>query len=224
MAKNKLKKFSDISEFEHVHEFVPPLPSEFPHKGKWNREVFKNDHPITLELACGKGEYSVGLSLRNPDRNFIGIDIKGSRIWKGASDAIEHNLNNVHFLRMYIDHIDQTFEINEVDEIWIIFPDPYLRDRDDKKRLTSPKFLREYRNICQPDAVIHLKTDEPKLYHFTKEVIEQEGLELLDDIADVYKNAPENEILTGIQTYYEIQHLEEGRTIYYLSFKLFPKK
>ncbi len=224
MAKNKLKKFSDISDFEHVHEFVPPLPDHFPHKGKWREDVFKNDNPIVLELACGKGEYSVGMGKRFADKNFIGVDLKGSRIWKGATDAIELGLDNVQFLRMYIDHIDQTFDSNEINEIWIIFPDPFLRDRDERKRLTSSKFLNLYRKICTSDTIIHLKTDEPKLYNFTKSVIEEEGLEILEDVKDVYKESHSNDLLTSIQTFYEEQHLLAGRTISYISFPLFKNQ
>ncbi len=190
--------------------------SPFP-KGTWGSEIFENDNPIVLELACGKGEYSVGLAKLNPDKNYIGIDIKGSRMWVGATLAEEKELHNVRFLRAYIDHADQFFAANEVAEIWIIFPDPYINK--EKKRLTSPKFLSIYRKFLKPGGVINLKTDSDLLYEYTKEVIEQNNLEILADIDDVHSRYARHPELS-IRTHYEKIHLKNNKTIKFVSFKL----
>ena len=223
MAKNKLKKFDDIAQFSNVTEHTPMNKEPFPYKGKWREKVFKNDNPIVLELACGKGEYSVGLAQLDKTRNYIGIDIKGSRIWQGANIALESGLNNVHFLRTYIDHLEQFFEKGEVNEIWIIFPDPFLRDRDSKKRLTSEKFLNIYRNICSPATTINLKTDSTELFEFTKEVIADEQLQILDVVDNVYEERPNDPVLTQIQTFYEHMHLLDHRSIHFISYQLYNK-
>lgn len=186
-------------------------------KGKWNEEVFENNHPIILELACGKGEYSVGLGQLHPENNYVGLDIKGNRLWVGATTALEMNLDNVRFFRCFIDHLPEFFGKNEVAGAWIIFPDPYLKK--ERKRLTSPKFLKTYRKVMKPDAVINLKTDSLELYEYTKEVIEEEGLKLLDDEPDIHKNSP-NDTVLSIKTYYESIHLEKGKAIKFLSFRL----
>lgn len=221
MAKNKQRKFDDISSFKNVTEHTPVNKEPFPFRGKWNKEIFKNENPIVLELACGKGEYSVGLGRLDDSKNYIGIDIKGSRIWQGASQALEENLDHVHFLRTYIDHLERFFEAGEISEIWIIFPDPFLRDRDSKKRLTSSKFLEIYRRICWPGTLINLKTDSTELYEFTKEVIEEESLEVVDNVLDVYKDRPSDIVLAEIQTFYEQMHLADNRTIHFISFHLY---
>lgn len=186
-------------------------------KGKWNSGVFDKERPIVLELACGKGEYSVGLAQLYPDKNYVGLDIKGNRMWVGATKALEKNLDNVRFLRCYIDHLDQFFGEDEVDEAWIVFSDPYIKKQ--RKRLTAPKFLEVYRKVMKPGAVINLKTDSDVLYEYTKEVIEEEGLKLLDDEPNVHKNRPYDPELSII-TYYESMHLEKGKTIKYLKFSL----
>lgn len=186
-------------------------------KGRWCSEVFENDHPLILELACGKGEYSNGLGKQFPDKNFLGLDIKGNRLWVGAQRALDDTLHNVRFLRCYIDHLPQFFAPDEIDEAWIVFPDPYLKK--ERKRLTSPKFLKTYRKVMKADAVIHLKTDSDQLYTYTKEVIEDEKLQLLVDEPNVHKNRPDDPILS-IKTFYEMMHLKKGKTIKYLSFKL----
>lgn len=218
MGKDKLKKFEDVDRFQNVFEYTDfekkPKPA-----GTWHEEIFRNKNPIVLELACGKGEYTVNLARRFPDKNFIGIDKKGWRLWKGAKTALTENLKNVHFIRMFIDHLDQYFEQEEVDEIWITFPDPYLKGSELSKRLTSPKFLNIYRNILKPDAIIHLKTDSDELYEFTLSVIKNENCLIRENVEDLYAEKPDDPLLS-IRTFYEKMHLKEGRTIHYVSFQL----
>lgn len=217
MPKIKEQRMEEIRSMVHVFEWTDyNSKNPFP-KGNWNSEIFKNENPVVLELACGKGEYSIGLGKLYPDKNFVGFDIKGNRIWVGATKALELGLDNVRFFRAYIDHLDQFFEKNEVDEIWIIFPDPQLKK--DRKKLTSPKFLELYRPLLKKGAAINLKTDSPELYEFTKEVIKQENLMLHRDIGDVYKECP-NDSELSIQTYYEGLHLKKDRVIRFLSFSL----
>jgi tRNA (guanine-N7-)-methyltransferase len=218
MAKNKLQKFNDIARFENVFEYTDFEDREKP-KGKWHSEIFKNNNPIVLELACGKGEYTVNLARKHPDKNFIGIDKKGWRIWTGAKTAIDESLDNVHFMRIFIDHLEQYFAPGEVDEVWIIFPDPFLRESRESNRLTSPKFLKIYNKILKPGSVIHLKTDSPELYAYTLEVIESENCKIIDQVDDVYEERPDDDVLS-IRTFYEEMHLEEGRIIRYISFRL----
>lgn len=217
MPKIKEQRMEEIRTMEHVFEWSDyNSKNPFP-KGCWNSRIFKNENPIVLELACGKGEYSLGLGRLYPNKNFVGFDIKGNRMWVGATKATELALNNVRFFRAYIDHLNQFFEEREVDEIWIIFPDPQLKK--DRKKLTSPKFLELYKPLLKKGATINLKTDSPELYEFTKEVIQQENLILHRDVADVYKECPKDPELS-IQTYYEGLHLKKGRTIHFLSFSL----
>lgn len=219
MAKNKLRKFRDIARFQNVFEYTDFDDHTPGPKGRWHREIFKNDNPIVLELACGKGEYTISLARRFPHKNFIGIDKKGWRFWTGANTALKESLVNVHFLRIFIDHLDQYFGRGEVDEIWIPFPDPHLENSSLSKRLTSPKFLNIYRKILKPGSAIHLKTDSDQLYAFTLGVIESEGCEIIENISDVYAEKPDDPVL-GIQTYYEKKHLSEGKTIHYVAFRL----
>ena len=186
--------------------------------GKWN-EFFKNNNPITLELACGKGEYAVGLGQLYPDRNFIGIDLKGNRIWVGAKKALENNLTNVAFLRTEIDQVAEYFSKNEVAEIWITFPDPQLRKSKAKKRLTHPKFLRLYQQFLLPNGLIHLKTDSPDLYAFTKLVIDLYGCHLHKDLDNVFKEETVSEELK-IKTHYESLDIAGSNRIHYLCFSL----
>lgn len=186
--------------------------------GKWH-EYFGNEQPITLELACGKGEYAVGLGRLHPQRNFIGIDLKGNRIWRGAKTALENGLTNVAFIRSHIDKITDYFAAGEVKEIWITFPDPQLRNARMKKRLTYPRFLRLYQQIVTPDATINLKTDSPDLYNFTKAVIALYDLELLVDDGDVYAKAAVSDELK-IKTHYEGLDIAGSNRIHYLSFKI----
>lgn len=187
-------------------------------KGKWH-EFFNNNQPLTLELACGKGEYAVGLGRMYPQRNFIGIDVKGNRIWRGAKTALHDGLKNVAFVRSQMDKVDQYFETGEVAEIWITFPDPQLRLSRIKKRLTHPKFLRLYQQFLAPGGVVHLKTDSPNLYEFTKAVINLYGLELLADDNDVYRNGNYTDELK-IKTHYEGLDIAQSNRIHYLKFRL----
>ena len=187
-------------------------------KGKWN-EFFKNNNPIVLELACGKGEYAVGLGQLYPGKNFIGVDQKGNRIWVGAKKAIQQDLFNVGFLRIQIDNIHEYFATHEVSEIWITFPDPQLRTGKAKKRLTHPKFLRLYQQFLIPGGLIHLKTDSPQLYQFTKIVVEKYNCTLIEDLDDVYNKSGIADALK-IRTYYESLDIAKSNRIHYLEFSL----
>lgn len=212
MGQKKLVRFAELETFSNVLQYPEGM------KGHWHLH-FGNNHPITLELACGKGEYAVGLAGIYPQRNFIGVDVKGNRLWVGAKKARQQNLNNVAFLRIQIDGIAQHFAPGEVTEIWITFPDPQLRISKDKKRLTHPKFLRLYQQILQPGGRIHLKTDSPVLYHFTKRVIEMYNCTLHVDLDHVHaqeNNPPE---LT-IKTHYEALDIAGANRVHYLSFSL----
>lgn len=213
MAKNKLKKFAQFDAMENTYDFNNH------HKGNWAREVFKNSQRIVLELACGRGEYSNALGALYPQSNYLGIDIKGARLWKGASDALENGLTNVAFFRAQIDHLEQFFEAGEISELWITFPDPQPQISRERKRLTSPKFLDIYRKICKQDTLVNLKTDSTLLYDYTKQVIEEQGLEILEDNSDIYsKSEIKPELM--FKTYYEKIWLKEGKKIKYLSFRL----
>ena len=214
MAQKKLQRFSAIKSFSNVLEYPENI------QGKWNG-FLKNNNAIILELACGKGEYAVGLAQLHPEKNFIGVDIKGNRLWVGANFALKNDLKNVAFLRTQIDKINQYFSKDEVDEIWITFPDPQLRLSKAKKRLTHPRFLRLYQEILKADRKIHLKTDSPDLYFFTKKIIELYDLTLVSDINNVYAQ----EYLTpelAIQTHYEKLDIANSNAVFYLSFTL-PK-
>ena len=212
MAQKKLIRFNELKSFANAMEYPENMP------GKWN-EFFKNNNPIILELACGKGEYTVGLAQLYPDKNFIGVDIKGNRMWAGAKIALVNKMMNVGFLRTQIDKINQYFSNNEIAEIWITFPDPFLRKSKTRKRLTHPKFLRLYHQFLKPDGLIHLKTDSPDLYHFTKTVINLYGLKTVSDFNDLYKNEAIAEELK-IKTHYESMDIAKSNTIFYLSFSL----
>lgn len=212
MGQNKLQRFAEIATFPNVLIYPEGM------QGKWHQH-FKNTHPVTLELACGKGDYTLGLARIFPDRNFIGVDLKGNRIWKGAKTALEAPLPNVAFLRTQIDKLDNYFAAGEIEEIWITFPDPFLRNSKAKKRLTHPKFLQLYQPLLAPGATINLKTDSPELYAFTLEAIGASGCTLLENIPDVYA-LPEVPPLLQIQTFYEGMHLADRRTIRYIKFSL----
>jgi tRNA (guanine-N7-)-methyltransferase len=212
VGQKKLIRFAAIKTFPNVLEMPKSM------QGSWHKH-FNNANPITLELACGKGEYTVGLARLYKDRNFIGIDVKGNRIWKGAKTALQDDLQNVAFLRTQIDGINQYFTESEISEIWITFPDPQLRFSKLKKRLTHPKFLRFYQQLLKPDAVINLKTDSPHLYSFTRTVIELFGLTLLADSDNVYAATDINAELQ-IKTHYEGLDIAGSNRIHYLRFKL----
>ena len=222
MGKNKLRKFREVDRFENVLEMTDFDTENEKPVGRWNEEIFEAKQPITLELACGKGEYTVALAERFPERNFIGVDIKGARIWNGAKRALDADMENVRFLRTPIDHLASYFAKDEISEIWITFPDPFLRRSKRLKRLTSPKFLEIYKSVMKPEGWINLKTDSRELYDYTLEVIEATECPLVDQVPDVYAERPDDEILT-IKTAFERKHLERGRTITYLKFGL-PQK
>lgn len=212
MGQKKLVRFAELETFTNVLQYPEGM------QGNWN-QFFKNDNPIILELACGKGEYAVGLAQLYPDKNFIGVDLKGNRIWVGAKKAIQQGLQNVGFLRTQIDRIAEYFSEGEVDEIWITFPDPQLRISKSKKRLTHPKFLRLYQQFLKKDGKIHLKTDSPNLYNFTKRVIELSGCLLHEDVDDVHRQASiKNELL--IKTHYESLDIAGSNRVHYLCFSL----
>jgi len=212
MGHKKLIRFAAIKTFLNVLEYPVGM------KGKW-KDFFKNTNPITLELACGRGEYAVGLGKLHPERNFIGIDIKGNRIWAGAKSALEQNLLNTAFVRTQIDKVTDYFDKDEIAEIWITFPDPQLRFSKAKKRLTHPKFLRFYQKFLQPDGLINLKTDSPDLYKFTKTVINLFELELLQDFDSIYAQQSITQDLQ-IKTHYEALDIAQSNRVHYLQFKL----
>ncbi|WP_143308182.1 tRNA (guanosine(46)-N7)-methyltransferase TrmB [Chitinophaga vietnamensis] len=212
MGQKKLQRFAEIETFPNVLIYPEGM------QGKWH-EHFQNNHPLTLELACGKGDYTLGLARMFSNRNIIGVDLKGNRIWRGAKTALDEKLSNAAFLRTQIDKLNNYFAPGEIEEIWITFPDPFLRQSKAKKRLTHPKFLQLYQPLLAPGATINLKTDSAELYRFTQEVIAAAGCTTIEDIADVYA-MPEVPALLRIQTYYEGMHLKDGRTIRYLKFRL----
>ena len=220
MAKNKLKKFAELESFSHVIQpSLEELNTQFKFKGKWNKNLFKNDGPIVLELGCGKGEYSVALAQEYPEKNFIGVDIKGARLWSGAKEAKEKDIENVAFLRTRIDLICKCFEENEVDEIWITFPDPQIKRKRARKRLTHPQFLRMYDVILKSNSKIHLKTDSQFLHGFTLGVICAEHHHLDDATSDLYNSLVKRKDL-NIKTFYESIFLKKGMPITYLRFSL----
>lgn len=212
MGQKKLIRFEEIKTFPNVLQYPENMP------GQWH-SFFKNDQPITLELACGKGEYAVGLGRMYADRNFIGIDVKGNRIWKGAKTALQEGLNNIAFLRSQIDKVTDYFQKDEVQEIWITFPDPQLRISRIKKRLTHPRFLRLYQQFLVKGGIVHLKTDSPDLYNFTKTVIELYGLELLQDDDNVFAK-PDVHPELRIKTHYEGLDIAQSNRIHYLEFRI----
>ncbi len=204
-------------------EFEEVFRKDYVGKGKWHKEVFENSNPLVLELGCGKGEYTVGLSRNFKDKNFLGIDIKGARLWRGAKTVAEEGIANAAFLRTRIEFINSFFDPNEVSEIWITFPDPQLKTARIKKRLTSSGFLNSYRAFLKPGGVVHLKTDNLNLHRYTKALAEENGLEIVVATEDLYKTVNDDPIL-GIRTFYESQFLEKGMSITYLQFKIDGQK
>lgn len=214
--RSKIKKFKTIEEYPHVIGPDKEIYKQI--KGRWSSDFFKNNKPITLELACGRGEYSVALAVQFPDRNFIGVDVKGDRIWKGSTLALEQGLTNVAFLRANILYILDFFEVDEVDEIWITFPDPRPRKRDIKRRLTSPRYLSMYKEIIRPGGFIRLKTDNTQLYDYTLEtLLERTDIEGLAYTPDLYHSDLRPECF-DIRTRYEMQFSAQGHDIKYLRF------
>jgi len=219
-SKNKLKRFHENETFSNV---VQPKREEilngFSLKGKWNI-FFKNNNPIVLELGCGKGEYTIALAQKNSDKNFIGIDIKGARFWRGAKTALEENLTNVGFIRTQIELINELFAENEVDEIWITFPDPQIKYKRTKHRLTNTDFLKKYHHILKENGVVNLKTDSEFMHGYTLGLLHGEGHEILHANHDVYKNTYSPEEVIGTQTFYEKQYLEKGKPITFIKFRI----
>ena len=213
MGKNKLKKFNEYDTFSNTYDARNQL------KGQWSEKVFGNKHPITLELACGRGEYTIGLAEMYPERNFIGVDVKASRMWQGAKYALEKGLRNVAFIRIQIDFLNEYFETGEVDEIWITFPDPQPQKTREKQRLTSPKFLAKYLELLGKGHIVNLKTDSDILLNYTLQTIQDKDIlirELLPDI-DLKENLQDE---LKIRTYYERLWREKGIVIKYLKLEL----
>lgn len=221
-SKNKLKRFKENETFANV---IQPSREEviadnFALKGKWNSEYFKNDHPLVLELGCGKGEYSVALGQKFPEKNFIGIDIKGARFWRGAKTAVENGILNVAFLRTQIELIDKLFAPGEVSEIWITFPDPQIKYKRTKHRMTNMEFLARYKKILKQDGIVHLKTDSEFMHGYTLGLLHGQGHEVLYANHNIYVNEGAPEEVTGIQTFYEQFYLEQDKPITYIRFKI----
>jgi len=219
-SKNKLKRFKENETFANVIQPTrEEVVNDFSLKGKWNT-FFKNDNPIVLELGCGKGEYTVALAEKNPDKNYIGIDIKGARFWRGAKTALENKMDNVAFIRTQIELVDFIFAENEVDEIWITFPDPQIKYKRTKHRMTNASFLKKYHTILNENGVVNLKTDSEFMHGYTLGLLHGEGHEILHANHDVYKDYYSPEDVVGTQTFYEKQYLEQGKPITYIKFKI----
>jgi len=222
-SKNKLKRFNQNLTFPNV---IQPsreelIENKFPLKGNWRKDFFKNENPIVLELGCGKGEYSVYLAKENLDKNFIGIDLKGARFWAGAKESLILELTNVAFIRAQIELVSDLFSENEIDEIWITFPDPQIKYKRTKHRLTNPQFLAKYKNILKPEGFIHLKTDSEYMHGYTLGLLQGMGIEVAYAHHDLYTNPYAPKEASAVQTYYEKIYLEENKPITYLKFK-FP--
>jgi len=221
-SKNKLKRFKENETFHNVFQ---PTRSQlvdevYQYKGQWNDQVFKNNNPIVLELGCGKGEYTVALAKKYPNKNFIGIDIKGARFWRGAKTAVEENIPNAAFIRTQIELIEYVFAENEVDEIWITFPDPQIKYKRTKHRMTNSEFLKRYKKVLKPDGVMNLKTDSEFMHGYTLGLLHGEGHEVLYANNDIYRQEGSPEEVTSIQTFYEGQYLEQNKPITYIRFKI----
>ena len=221
-SKNKLKRFRENETFSNViqPERDSVLKGEFPYKGLWRKNFFKNESPIVLELGCGKGEYTVHLAKRSPEVNHIGIDIKGARFWRGAKTAIEENLDNVAFVRTQIELVDFIFAENEVSEIWITFPDPQIKFQRTKHRMTNANFLKKYHHVLNENGIMNLKTDSEFMHGYTLGLLHGEGHEILYANHTVYKNDGAPKEVTETQTFYENQYLEVGKPITYIKFRL----
>lgn len=219
-SKNKLKRFRENETFSNV---IQPTRERvfqgFHLKGQWH-SMFKNNNPIVLELGCGKGEYTIALAKKNPQINYIGIDIKGARFWRGAKTAIENNMNNVVFLRSQIELIDLLFDENEIAELWITFPDPQIKYTRTKHRLTNASFLKKYHKILVPEGIVNLKTDSEFMHGYTLGLLHGEGHEILYSHHDIYSNPHTPEVVTETQTFYESQFLEKGKPITYIKFRI----
>lgn len=227
MGKDKIKRFTENLTFASLvqPEFDEIFKKDYKLKGRWCADFFGNDKPLVVEMGCGRGEYSVELGRHFPDKNFIGIDIKGARLWRGAKTVIEEGIANVAFLRTRIEFIESFFAENEISELWITFPDPQLRKTRVKKRLTAPEFLKMYARFLRPDGFIHLKTDSQHLHEYTKVVAAENGLKVEECCSDIYPSASKFiDELCSIQTTYEKRYLKEGMAITYIKFSLGEKK
>jgi len=220
VTKRKLQRFAQNATFDNFFQpYYHEIIGGFRHKGNWNTGFFGNHNPLVVELGCGKGEFTIGLGRKYPDKNFIGIDVKGARMWRGAMTSFEENLKNVAFIRNQVEHIEHLFAPGEVDEIWITFPDPQIKNTTAKKRLTSPQFLNRYRKIAKNDTVVHLKTDNTGFFEYSLGVIRDQNLPLVYSSFDIYKSNDQEDD-TSIQTYYENMFVAKGETIKYLRFIL----
>ncbi len=219
MGKNKLQRFTENATYKHViqPDIIEARFQDNPIKGKWREQMFGNNNPIIVELGCGKGEYTIELARANPNKNYIGVDIKGARIWRGAKTVAEENLKNIAFLRTRIEFITRYFAPDEVDEIWITFPDPQIKPRRAKNRLTHSGFLNRYQQFLKPGSVVHLKTDSLFLHRYTKMVLEHNNIQIIEANKDIYSDNNINRNLT-IKTTYEKIFLKQGLPITYLSF------
>lgn len=214
MAKDKIRRFAEFKTFPNCFEYPFHL------KGKWHQEYFKNNNPIVLELACGKGEYTVALAEAFPEKNFIGVDIKSNRMWVGAKMAQEKGIKNAGFIRMIIEKLAEHFEKNEVSEIWITFPDPFPKDKHEKHRLTHPRFLKIYKEVIQDTGIMNFKTDDDGLFNYTEELFSQIGIEPIQLVRDVHGTEEADEYVRNITTHYEKLFRGRGRTIKFMKFKL----
>lgn len=220
MGKNKLRKWAEIEDYAHVIQprFEDVFKKDHELKGQWKEAFFENDNPIILELGCGKGEYTIGMAQRFPGKNFLGIDIKGARIWRGARTAYRDAISNVGFIRTRVELIESFFARDEVDEIWITFPDPQLKKRRNKKRLTGARFINHYRSFLKEKGLVHLKTDSRELYDYTMRLIKENGMEVISYSTDLHAEKDVDEILT-IRTHYEQIFLDAGKNINYICFR-----
>ncbi|MFZ1332096.1 MAG: tRNA (guanosine(46)-N7)-methyltransferase TrmB [Flavobacteriales bacterium] len=223
MGKNKISRFEENLTYQHVVQptYTELAKSGLPLKGKWNVEMFQREAPLVLELGCGGGEYTVGLAQLQPEKNYVGVDIKGARLWRGAKQAQEAGLKNVAFLRTHVDHLVRCFGSHEVSEIWLTFSDPQIGKA--RKRLTSPLFLARYKEVLKPGGLIHLKTDSPELYEYTMEQIAEYNLPVYEQSTDVYadlvpRSSPQEQAVMNIRTYYEKRWISEGKNIHYVRF------
>jgi tRNA (guanine-N7-)-methyltransferase len=221
VGKNKAARWAEMKSFNNLFEPSADglYKKDHPLKGDWQNVIFKNINPVIVEMGCGKGEYTIGLANRFPQNNYVGIDIKGARMWRGSKTAHEKNIQNVAFLRTRIEFINSFFSADEVDEIWLTFPDPHPKRRNAGKRLTSPDFLNSFRKFLKDNGIIHLKTDNKELYMYTAEVIKQNDLEIISATDDLYSGAMNSDILS-IKTHYEQIFLKKGISICYLAFRL----
>lgn len=220
-SKNKLKRFHENERFENVIQPTREelICDEFSLKGRWNQDFFRNEQPLVLELGCGKGEYSIHMAQMYPDKNYIGIDIKGARFWRGAKTALEKKLTNVAFVRAEIELLEYLFAPQEVSEIWITFPDPQLKYKRTKHRLTNPQFLEKYEKTLKKTGTLHLKTDSEFLFGYTLGVLQTLGKEILYVHHDIYHNPQSPIEATTVQTFYENQYLKQNKPITYIKWK-----